>query len=91
MALTRWMMPFWRVMRPTKSTNGRLGVHAVLHQDIHRRVFAVLLEINPVVDDVHLARGYGRETAQHVIAGLFETAMMASASSMAVCSIQLLR
>ena len=25
MALTRWMIPFWRVIRPTKSTNGLSG------------------------------------------------------------------
>ena len=45
------MIPFWRVIRPTKSTKGFSGSNSILGQDGLIGSWPVLAQIDPVMDD----------------------------------------
>ena len=63
------MIPFWRVMRPTKSTYGTDGSTPWRIERIGGRVGLVEVGVDPVVDDVDALRA-DVEQAQHVLARL---------------------
>jgi hypothetical protein len=63
----------------------------MLDQCIHIRCVAVLVKVDAVVDHFDLVRVDAAETAQHIVARLCDTAMMASASMMPLFSIHVLR
>ena len=87
MAFTRWMMPFCRVMRPTKRRNGTRGSIPYFSSAAVVRTGLYSVEVDAVVDDVdfHSSTSKSRSTSAFVSR---DTAMTASAISIAVFSTQ---
>ncbi len=87
MALTRWMMPFCRAMRPTKRTKGMTGSMPYRRRACVLRDRLIFVRVDAVVDDWIRSSGISKSRRMSAFAP-FETAMTASAICMAVRSTQ---
>ena len=82
------MIPFCRVIRPTKSTNGFVWIDAETLERGRGRDLAIFVEIDAVVDDVQPLGFDLEQVARDRFSSPRETAMTASAISSAVFSSQ---